>query len=399
MLEVFSGRALLAAAPVRRQRRAGGRVSARRRIRFELNGHPVETDVAAHQSLTEVLRTEAGATDVKYGCGEGVCGTCCVLLDGEPVNSCLVFAVQVDGASITTPTGLVDDDGRLHPLQEAFLAHGAAQCGFCTRDGADRLRLVSRDGSPDREQLRARTGGEPLPLHRLHEDPRRRRGLRPGLGAAWRLTPAPRSSSRCPRPPPAIAATATSRRRFAGTLKYADDWALPGCCTASSSAQASRAACFAASTSARPGRWTGSGPCMTAADVPTTSSARTRAASGSSRSSSAGAGRRSRPLQRRAGGADRGRDRLGGRAGGGARQLDIEERPGVFTVEERSGRGPARAHRRQSVRRVALLQRRPGRRHAARRRRRGGRPTARSTSTMPTSSRRRASAGSMATAC
>jgi carbon-monoxide dehydrogenase small subunit len=135
-------------------------VSARRRIRFELNGHPVETDVAAHQSLTEVLRTEAGATDVKYGCGEGVCGTCCVLLDGEPVNSCLVFAVQVDGASITTPTGLVDDDGRLHPLQEAFLAHGAAQCGFCTGGMVlTALWLVSRDGSPDREQLRAGLAG------------------------------------------------------------------------------------------------------------------------------------------------------------------------------------------------------------------------------------------------
>ena len=77
----------------------------RRRIRLEVNGRTVHADVSMNQSLTEVLRTDAGATDVKYGCGEGVCGTCCVLLDGEPVNSCLVFAVQADGASITTLPG------------------------------------------------------------------------------------------------------------------------------------------------------------------------------------------------------------------------------------------------------------------------------------------------------
>jgi carbon-monoxide dehydrogenase small subunit len=117
-------------------------------------------DVAAHQSLTEVLRTEAGATDVKYGCGEGVCGTCCVLLNGEPVNSCLVFAVQADGATIATLNGLVDDDGGLHPLQEAFLAHGAAQCGFCTGGMVLTAKwLLERDGSLDREQVRAGLSG------------------------------------------------------------------------------------------------------------------------------------------------------------------------------------------------------------------------------------------------
>jgi len=135
-------------------------MSGRRRIRLEVNGHQLEVDVAAHQSLTEVLRTEAGATDVKYGCGEGVCGTCCVLLNGEPVNSCLVFAVQADGASVATLNGLVDADGGLHPLQEAFLAHGAAQCGFCTAGMVLTARwLLERDGSLDREQLRAGLAG------------------------------------------------------------------------------------------------------------------------------------------------------------------------------------------------------------------------------------------------
>jgi carbon-monoxide dehydrogenase small subunit len=132
----------------------------RRRIRLEVNGRTVNADVSMNQSLTEVLRTDAGATDVKYGCGEGVCGTCCVLLDGEPVNSCLVFAVQADGSSVTTLNGLVADDGGLHPLQEAFLAHGAAQCGFCTPGMVLTARwLLERDGALDREALRAGLSG------------------------------------------------------------------------------------------------------------------------------------------------------------------------------------------------------------------------------------------------
>ena len=132
----------------------------RRRIRLEVNGRTVHADVSMNQSLTEVLRTDAGATDVKYGCGEGVCGTCCVLLDGEPVNSCLVFAVQAAGSSITTLNGLVADDGGLHPLQEAFLAHGAAQCGFCTPGMVLTARwLLERDGALDREALRAGLSG------------------------------------------------------------------------------------------------------------------------------------------------------------------------------------------------------------------------------------------------
>jgi aerobic carbon-monoxide dehydrogenase small subunit len=83
-------------------------------------------------TLLDVLRDELGLTGTKYGCGEGECGACTVLLDGEPVNSCLVFAVQVDGADVTTVRGLSADGEELHPLQAGFLAHSAAQCGFCT---------------------------------------------------------------------------------------------------------------------------------------------------------------------------------------------------------------------------------------------------------------------------
>jgi aerobic carbon-monoxide dehydrogenase small subunit len=100
-------------------------------IAFTLNGERRERRVAAHQTLLEVLREDLGAVEVKEGCGEGVCGTCTVLLDGEPVSACLVLAVRAAGRDVTTVRGLAPA-GALHPLQEAFVAHGAAQCGFCT---------------------------------------------------------------------------------------------------------------------------------------------------------------------------------------------------------------------------------------------------------------------------
>jgi carbon-monoxide dehydrogenase small subunit len=124
-------------------------------ISLELNGRQVEAWVTPNQSLTEVLRTELGATDVKYGCGE-----CTVLLDGEPVNSCLVFAVQSDGAQVTTLRGLMGEDGSLHPLQESFLDHGGSQCGFCT-PGMVLTAQWYVEGHPgaDREDLRAALAG------------------------------------------------------------------------------------------------------------------------------------------------------------------------------------------------------------------------------------------------
>jgi len=103
----------------------------RHAVSFELNGRPVELWIPAHRTLLEVLREDLGATEVKYGCGEGVCGTCTVLLDGDSVNACTVLAVQAAGRTVTTVKGL-GDDGDLHPLQRRFLEHGASQCGFCT---------------------------------------------------------------------------------------------------------------------------------------------------------------------------------------------------------------------------------------------------------------------------
>jgi len=100
-------------------------------IRVTVNGERYEHSVEPRLLLSDFLRHELGLSGTHVGCEHGVCGACTVLLDGEPVRACLVFAVQVDGASIGTVEGLALDDG-LHPLQAAFKdAHGL-QCGFCT---------------------------------------------------------------------------------------------------------------------------------------------------------------------------------------------------------------------------------------------------------------------------
>jgi aerobic carbon-monoxide dehydrogenase small subunit len=96
-----------------------------------VNGRRLRTPVEPHVTLLRFLRDEAGATDVKYGCGEGVCGACTVLLDGRAVNSCTILAVQAQGATVETVAALARD-GTLHPLQRAFVERGAVQCGFCT---------------------------------------------------------------------------------------------------------------------------------------------------------------------------------------------------------------------------------------------------------------------------
>lgn len=99
---------------------------------LKVNGVAVKKTAGAHLSLLRWLRDVAGVTDPKYGCGEGVCGTCTVLVDGEPVSACIVLAAQVDGAAVTTAAGLCEPDGSLGPLQRAFHECHAAQCGFCT---------------------------------------------------------------------------------------------------------------------------------------------------------------------------------------------------------------------------------------------------------------------------
>jgi carbon-monoxide dehydrogenase small subunit len=100
-------------------------------IKLTVNGRLHELAVPTSRTLVELLRCDLGLTGTKQGCGVGECGTCTVLLDGQPVNSCLVLAVDLDGREITTIEGLANGP-HLHPLQNAFIEKGAIQCGFCT---------------------------------------------------------------------------------------------------------------------------------------------------------------------------------------------------------------------------------------------------------------------------
>lgn len=100
-------------------------------IQFNLNGQDAVFTVDADKRLVDFLREDLGLTGTKVGCGEGDCGACTVLVDGRTANSCMMLAAQINGRILVTIEGLGDYD-KLHPLQEAFIAEGAVQCGFCT---------------------------------------------------------------------------------------------------------------------------------------------------------------------------------------------------------------------------------------------------------------------------
>ena len=100
-------------------------------IAFEVNGQAQQISVEPRRSLADALREDCGLTGTHLGCEHGVCGACTVLVDGAPVRACLMFAVQAEGAQIRTVEGLAED-GKLHPMQQAFTDHHALQCGFCT---------------------------------------------------------------------------------------------------------------------------------------------------------------------------------------------------------------------------------------------------------------------------
>ncbi len=100
-------------------------------IDLNVNGEDTELEVEPQTTLLELIRNQLHLTGTKEGCGVGDCGTCIVLVDGQPVNSCLMLAVDARGRKVTTVEGL-EENGRLHPLQEKFLEKGAVQCGFCS---------------------------------------------------------------------------------------------------------------------------------------------------------------------------------------------------------------------------------------------------------------------------
>ena len=100
-------------------------------IDFNVNGERYQVEVEPRFTLVELLRNRLHLMGTKEGCGTGDCGVCIVLVDGRPVNSCLMLAVDADGRQVTTIEGLAED-GKLHPLQQSFMEKGAVQCGFCT---------------------------------------------------------------------------------------------------------------------------------------------------------------------------------------------------------------------------------------------------------------------------
>ena len=102
------------------------------RCSFEVNGETVELDIKPHARMIDVLRGSLGLLGTKEGCGNGECGACTVLLDDRPVNACLVPAPELEGRRVRTIEGLRSPDGELSPVQQAFVAHGGIQCGFCS---------------------------------------------------------------------------------------------------------------------------------------------------------------------------------------------------------------------------------------------------------------------------
>ncbi|MFQ5827924.1 MAG: (2Fe-2S)-binding protein [Candidatus Methylomirabilia bacterium] len=128
-------------------------------VSLTINGRRRELDVAPNQTLLQVLRDALGLFDAKEGCGGGICGACTVLLDGRPASSCLILAPAARGRTILTVRGLEVERG-LHPLQEAFVRHGAVQCGFCT-PGMLLTALAFLDGHPgaDRGAIRRALAG------------------------------------------------------------------------------------------------------------------------------------------------------------------------------------------------------------------------------------------------
>ncbi|HZD39626.1 MAG TPA: (2Fe-2S)-binding protein [Terriglobales bacterium] len=131
----------------------------KKNIRITLNGKSTHLEVSNHRLLLDLLRDEIGLTGTKEGCGTGDCGACTVLLNGKPVNSCLVLSGELDGADIVTIEGLKVGP-ELHPIQQAFMQEGGAQCGYCT-PGMLMMSKALLDENPDptEEEIRFALSG------------------------------------------------------------------------------------------------------------------------------------------------------------------------------------------------------------------------------------------------
>ena len=128
-------------------------------MRLRVNGQAVERSVAARRSLADLLREDLGLTGTHVGCEHGVCGACTVLVDGRTARACLLLAVQLEGAEVTTVEGLTPPDG-LSALQESFRECHALQCGFCTPGMlAAAHELLAENAAPTRDEIRAAIAG------------------------------------------------------------------------------------------------------------------------------------------------------------------------------------------------------------------------------------------------
>lgn len=129
------------------------------RVKFSVNGEPIELLVPANRTLLSVLRDDLALTGTKEGCGAGECGACTVIMDGKPVNACLILAPELNGKRIETVEGLADGD-RLSPLQESFIEHMALQCGFCTPGMLMSAEALLRENPhPSREDIACAMSG------------------------------------------------------------------------------------------------------------------------------------------------------------------------------------------------------------------------------------------------
>jgi carbon-monoxide dehydrogenase small subunit len=128
-------------------------------LTLTVNGDEVDLVVTPNTTLLEALRDNLDLTGVKEGCSEGVCGTCTVLMNGNPVRSCLTLALEAEGAEILTIEGLASE-GELHPVQQAFVDHGAVQCGFCTPGMIlSSKALLDRNPDPSDEEIKDALAG------------------------------------------------------------------------------------------------------------------------------------------------------------------------------------------------------------------------------------------------
>jgi carbon-monoxide dehydrogenase small subunit len=128
-------------------------------LKMQVNGQQVTVEVEADEVLVDTLRDRLGLIGTKIGCNEGECGACTILMDGEAVLSCLIPALRAEGSEVVTIEGLGDGE-KLHPLQEAFVEHGAVQCGYCIPGFILSAKaLLDRTPHPDRDQIKEAIAG------------------------------------------------------------------------------------------------------------------------------------------------------------------------------------------------------------------------------------------------